>query len=149
LGGSLHGKHIDFEPRLEQGKWLANHFEIHAMIDISDGLAGDLRHILRAANLGAELLSDAIPISGAAKRQARQESSSKPPLLAALTDGEDFELLFTVAASDAVRLLDEWKKQFSDLRLTCIGKIIEGSGLKLRDRDGLREINLGGYAHFA
>ena len=66
-----------------------------------------------------------------------------------LTDGEDFELLFTVAASDAVRLLDEWKKQFSDLRLTCIGKIVEGSGLKLRDREGLREFNLGGYAHFA
>jgi len=149
LGGSRGGKHIDFEPRLDQGKWLASHVEIHAMIDISDGLAGDLRHILLAANVGAELLSDAIPISRAAKLQARQESSNKPPLLAALTDGEDFELLFTVAAGDAVRLLDAWKTAFSDLRLTCIGKIIEGAGLKLRDREGLREINLGGYAHFA
>ena len=49
LGGSLAGKHLEFEPRLAEARWLAEHFSIHAMIDLSDGLAGDLRHILKPA----------------------------------------------------------------------------------------------------
>jgi thiamine-monophosphate kinase len=149
LGGSLAGKHLDFEPRLREGQWLATHFDIHAMIDISDGLAGDLRHILRSSAAGAELLSDSIPISREAKLKARNESSAKPPLLAALTDGEDFELLFTIASGDAVTVLDAWKKQFPTLPLTCIGRVTEGHGLKLRDKNGLREIALHGYEHFS
>src|SRR5207244_7685165 len=78
LGGSLVGKHLDFEPRLAEARWLAEHFPIHAMMDISDGLAGDLRHILKASKVGAELLSDAIPTSRAAKLTARADSSAKP-----------------------------------------------------------------------
>ena len=149
LGGSLAGKHLDFEPRLREGRWLASQFDIHAMIDISDGLAGDLRHVLRSSGTGAELLSDSIPIAREAKLKAHHESSAKPPLLAALTDGEDFELLFTVASSDAVTVLDAWKKQFPELPLTCIGRITEGQSLKLRDKNGLREIALHGYEHFS
>jgi thiamine-monophosphate kinase len=148
LGGSLLGKHIDFEPRLAQGKWLANSSKVNAMIDLSDGLAGDLRHILKASQVGAELLSDAIPVSRAAKLQARGESAQKPPLLAALTDGEDFELLFTVAAKDAVSILDGWKAAFPEVKLSCIGRIIAGSGVKLRTTEGLRELSVEGYAHF-
>src|SRR6266436_425828 len=112
LGGSLAGRHMEFEPRLAEARWLAEQFSIHAMIDVSDGLAGDLRHILKASRVGAELLGAAIPISREARQNAKAESSAKPPLLAALTDGEDFELLFTVASSDAVLVLDGWKKQF-------------------------------------
>src|SRR5206468_1991960 len=67
LGGSQSGKHLEFEPRLFEARWLAGHFDIHSMMDISDGLAGDLPHILKASRAGAELLSDAIPISRAAK----------------------------------------------------------------------------------
>ena len=44
LGGSLAGKHLEFEPRLAEARWLAQHFQVHAMLDVSDGLAGDLRH---------------------------------------------------------------------------------------------------------
>jgi len=147
LGGSLAGKHLDFEPRLAEAQWLAQNFPIHAMIDLSDGLAGDLRHILRMSRVGAELLSQAIPISRAAKLQARAQSS--PPLLAALGDGEDFELLFTVAGGDAVRVLDGWKKQFPKLRLTCIGRITAAHGLKVRDKTGLHTLQTHGYVHFA
>lgn len=149
LGGSLSGKHLDFTPRITEAQWLANHFKVHAMIDISDGLAGDLRHLLRANNVGAELLSRAVPISRAAKLNARSESSAKPPLLAALTDGEDFELLFTVAGKDAVPLSDAWKKQFPDLRLSCIGKITTEPGLKIRDKEGVRVLGATGYVHFS
>src|SRR5262249_13237638 len=60
LGGSLLGRHLEAEPRLTEARWLADHFKVHAMLDISDGLAGDLRHILNASHVGAELLSSAI-----------------------------------------------------------------------------------------
>jgi thiamine-monophosphate kinase len=149
LGGSVSGKHLEFEPRLAEAQWLAEHFPVHAMIDISDGLAGDLRHLMRAAQLGAEILSQAIPISRAVKLHAHSESSAKPPLLAALTDGEDFELLFTVPGKQAVPLLDAWKKQFPKLKLSCIGKMTAEPGLKIRDKEGVRELNVTGYTHFS
>ena len=149
LGGSLTGKHLEFEPRLAEARWLAEHFPVHAMLDVSDGLAGDLRHLLTPGQLGAELLTAAIPISRDAKLQQRQESSAKPPLLAALTDGEDFELLLTVASRDAVPLLDAWKKEFPKLRLSCIGKITGAPGITLRDQSGVRPLNVHGYTHFA
>jgi thiamine-monophosphate kinase len=148
LGGSRAGKHLDFVPRLHEADWLASNFQIHAMMDVSDGLAGDLRHILTQSHAGAELHSSAIPISKPAKLLARAESSAKPPLAAALTDGEDFELLFTLAASDAVSLLDAWKIRFPELRLTCIGKITAEPGLRLRDKDGIRNLAAHGYTHF-
>ena len=149
LGGSLSEKHLEFEPRLDEARWLAENFSIHSMIDVSDGLAGDLRHLLQAGKVGAELMSSAIPISRAARLQSRAESSAKPPLLAALTDGEDFELLFTIASRDAVPLVDAWKKRFPKLRLSCIGKILDKPGLQIRGQHGVRPLNAHGYVHFA
>jgi len=149
LGGSLAGKHLDFEPRLAEARWLAQNFSLHAMLDVSDGLAGDLRHILKASRLGAELLATSIPISQEARRAAKAGSAAKPAMLAALTDGEDFELLFTVAGRDAVPVLDAWKKQFPRLALTCIGKIKEGEGITLRDKQGVRPLTAHGYVHFS
>jgi thiamine-monophosphate kinase len=145
LGGSLAGKHLEFEPRLDEALWLAEHFSIHAMIDLSDGLAGDLPHILKASGVGAELLKTAVPVSRAAKLQAQK----KPPIAAALTDGEDYELLFTIASRDAVKLLDAWKKNFPKLKLSCIGKIVAGEGIILRDKAGVQKLNTHGYVHFA
>jgi thiamine-monophosphate kinase len=149
LGASLAGKHLDFEPRLAEAHWLAQHFLPHAMLDVSDGLAGDLRHLLKASRVGAELLASAIPISREARRAAKEQSSAKPALLAALTDGEDFELLFTVARRDAVPLLDAWRKQFPALPLSCIGKITASDHITIRDKDGVRPLTAHGYVHFA
>ncbi len=149
LGGSIAGKHLDFEPRLAEARWLADHFAIHAMIDLSDGLAGDLRHILHAGKVGAVLHDPAIPISRAAKLAYKLKETSKPPLLAALTDGEDFELLFTAAPGDAVRLLDEWKREFPKIKLSCIGKIVPGEGVKIGNREGVRTLAAHGYTHFS
>lgn len=149
LGGSRAGRHLEFEPRLAEARWLAEHFAIHAMIDISDGLAGDLRHLIEAGKVGAELLKSAIPISRTARALARAESSTRPPLLAALTDGEDFELLFTLAARDAVALADAWSKVFPGVKLSCIGKITSEPGLRLRDKEGVRPFTGHGYVHFA
>lgn len=149
LGGSLAGKHLDFEPRLEEAQWLAKNFQPHAMIDLSDGLAGDLRHLLTASRAGAELYAPAIPISAAARKMSRAEAAGKTPLLAALTDGEDFELLFTVPSRQAVRLADRWKEKFPKTKLSCIGKILPKPGLHLRDKDGVRTLNVHGYVHFS
>jgi thiamine-monophosphate kinase len=149
LGGSLSGRHLEFEPRLAEARWLADHFSIHAMIDLSDGLAGDLRHIVHASHVGAELLDKSIPVSRVARLAAKGGASGKSPLLAALTDGEDFELLFAVASRDAVPLLDAWKKEFPELKLTCIGKITAGEGVTIRNKEGIRPMAAHGYEHFA
>ena len=148
LGGASAGRHLDFEPRLDEARWLAEHFSVHAMIDLSDGLAGDLRHLLNASGVGAELMKSAVPISRAAKEIARKNPFGKTPLAAALSDGEDFELLFTVAAGDAVTLHDAWKKHFPKLKLSCIGKIYAGEGITLRDKSGAQKSDAHGYVHF-
>jgi thiamine-monophosphate kinase len=149
LGGSIAGRHLEFEPRLAEARWLAEHFPIHALIDVSDGLAGDLRHVLNASKVGAELLKSAIPVSRAARLIAKRGDAAKPALVAALTDGEDFELLFTVASKVAVPLLDAWKKQFPELKLSCIGKLIAGEGIRLRDQTGVHPFSAHGYVHFS
>jgi thiamine-monophosphate kinase len=148
LGGSMAGKHMNFEPRLEEARWLGDRFEIHGTIDVSDGVAGDLRHLMAASGCGAELRAESIPISRAARRLARASSQAKPPLMAALTDGEDYELLFAVGKRDAVPLLDAWKTRFPDVRLTCIGRLTDRPGLMLLDREGARMLDVHGYTHF-
>jgi thiamine-monophosphate kinase len=156
LGGSLaSGRHLTFEPRLHEARWLTEQCEVRAMIDLSDGLAGDLRHLLKASGVGAELMTSAIPISKAARNAARADARDltgikrgKTPLDRALTDGEDFELLFTVPAPQVVKLMDAWRERFAGLKLSCIGRITKESGLILRDAGGSRSLNLDGYVHF-
>jgi thiamine-monophosphate kinase len=150
LGGSLAGRHLDFEPRIAEAQWLARHFHVHAMLDVSDGLAGDLRHLLKAGHVGAEILKSALPVSRAARLRAKEPgANARPAALAALMDGEDFELLFTVSGKDAVKLLDGWKKTFPHLKLSCIGKIVAGEGILLRDKHGAHPFSGHGYAHFS
>ena len=96
--------------------------------------------------LAFTVMGAAALLSGQALAQA--ESAAKPPLLAALTDGEDFELLFTVASRDAVPLLDAWRKQFPNVNLSCIGKITATEGVTLRDKQGVRPLTAHGYVHF-
>ena len=81
LGGSIQGRHLDFEPRLTEARWLAESFSIHSMIDLSDGLASDLRHVLKASHVGAELLAKAVPIS----REARLAADDSARVIEAAT----------------------------------------------------------------
>ena len=146
LGGSMAGHHLNFTPRLKEARWLSDQDIVHAMIDLSDGLATDLRHLL-SDQTGAELLTRALPIRRAAKERARDNPSGKTALLAALTDGEDYELLFTVSSKDAVPLLDGWKSAFPETPLHCIGKITDQPGIALRDNKGVKPLTLHGYDH--
>lgn len=103
LGGSILGHHLDFTPRLRESLALHAAVELHALIDVSDGLAADLNHILEESHCGAVLDAKAIPVSPAAVELSR--TSGKTPLQHALGDGEDFELVFTVSPADGEKLL--------------------------------------------
>jgi len=119
LGGSILGHHHRFTPRLAEGAWLAARPEVRSLMDLSDGLAKDL-HALTPANATPSLAAAAIPVSAAARTLARRDG--RPALDHALSDGEDFELLFTVAArADHARFEAAWKKKFRT-RLTRIGR---------------------------
>ncbi|MBN1436499.1 MAG: thiamine-phosphate kinase [Sedimentisphaerales bacterium] len=115
LGGSLQGRHLEFTPRLKESQLLAQDYQVHAMIDISDGLAGDLPHICNQSHVTAAINAAAIPISPAAQVDDN-------PLEAALTDGEDFELLFTLSPQQADKLEKDWPQQ-SLAPITRIGVI--------------------------
>lgn len=119
LGGSRLEWHWKFTPRLAEGQWLASRAEVHAMMDISDGLAKDLR-ALQPKGTRIALSKQAIPIS----RSARQHSktSGQPALLHALTDGEDYELVFAVSGrTQPDAFVREWHRHCEGL-LTCIGQ---------------------------
>lgn len=121
LGGSLLGQHYRFTPRLKEGAWLARQDDVCSMMDLSDGLAKDL-HALTPKGTRPALSSTAVPIAAAARKLARE--SKRSSLNHALTDGEDYELLFTLARKADRRAFERaWKKSFKT-SLACIGEFI-------------------------
>jgi thiamine-monophosphate kinase len=145
LGGSIKGRHLSFEPRVMEGMWLREQGWASAMIDVSDGLATDLRHILEMGQLGADLSGDKVPVSDAARHMDDQRTA----LDHALYDGEDFELLFTVPEGKRKFLESAWEESF-DLPLSAVGTITDKAGaINLVTDAGVRNIILkGGYQHF-
>ncbi len=139
LGGSILGHHHRFTPRLAEGAWLAGRPEVRSLMDLSDGLAKDL-HALTPTGATASLSAQAIPISAAARSLAKRDGRSA--LAHAISDGEDFELLFTVAArGDRTKLEAAWRKKFST-RLTCIGRFT-----RTPEPDALNLHEFHGYEH--
>jgi thiamine-monophosphate kinase len=114
LGGSIKGRHFRFEPRLAEGRWLAVHFPIHAMMDLSDGLGKDLPRMAQAAGLGVEVAMAALP---------RQRGCTVEQ---AWGDGEDYELLFALPAAEGERLARAWGQRFPKLPLTRIARLTAG-----------------------
>ncbi len=143
LGYSLQGKHLDFQPRMAEGLWLSQRRLANSMCDISDGLAMDLGHILKKSQAGAVLKLANLPIA----QPDRQDDRSG--LDHALYDGEDFELVFTVAPEKKDQLETEWRKHFTT-RLTAIGEITAELGIMLGENaNGERtELKAAGYQHF-
>lgn len=138
LGGSRKGRHLDFEPRVAEGRWLSRGRWATALIDITDGLATDLGHLVRASGVTAVVDEARIPVSAAARRRAD-----------AWTDGEDFELLFTVPKSRAAALERAWRKHFVR-PVHRIGDVVAGPArIRVRDAVGrARALTLRGYEHF-
>jgi len=129
LGGALRQKHLQFIPRIVESRWLTENFSIHAMMDLSDGLGADLPRLARVSKVGFKLNTENLPLTGGAK------------INDAISEGEDYELLFAVSARDRNRLEREWKKRFQRLPLTRIGSL---SQFSTKDNQLLPR----GYVHF-
>jgi len=137
FGGSIHGRHFDFEPRLRLASYLAAGYQVNSATDVSDSLTSDLMAIARASDVAMEIDLDAVPISADV-----QASDGKSALEHALGDGEDFELIFTVTEEVAARL-----DKATDLPtpITRIGRVQKGSPA-LSDCKG-QPIPVSGYDH--
>jgi thiamine-monophosphate kinase len=143
LGGSILGKHYRFEPRLPEGRWLASRREVRCLMDLSDGLAKDLLEITPAGLMPA-LSAAALPISRAARTLSRGDA--RTPVDHALSDGEDFELLFAVAArTDRAAFEKAWRDRFAT-KLTRIGRFAR-AGDSVSDAIPLAHYH--GYEHLA
>jgi len=129
LGGSLHEKHLRFVPRIKESRWLTKNFHVHAMMDLSDGLGVDLPRLAKASELGFKIEKESLPLTrGATIRNA-------------ISDGEDYELLFAISPRDRARLQTSWQKRFPKLPLSRIGKLV--SKFEIRDSRLPH-----GYVHF-
>ncbi len=108
LGGSLRRQHhLKFTPRLMEARWLATHIPIHAMMDLSDGLGSDLPRMAKASRTGFEIQPTLLPRTpGCSVEQA-------------ISDGEDYELLFAIPPKKEAFLIQQWP--FPRLKLTKIG----------------------------
>jgi len=148
LGGSILGKHFHFIPRVREARFLVRNFKLNAMIDVSDGLARDLGHILAESGKSAVLYGNRVPVDQAARVLARK--TGKNPLEHALGDGEDFELLFTVSLREGKKLLA--LKKVLGTPVSFIGKIEDGKGLFIqaseRSSEKRKRISCSGFSHF-
>src|SRR5262249_47633407 len=140
LGGSILGKHLDFTPRVREALELHARADLHAMIDISDGLAADVNHLCEESRCGAVLRAESVPIAPA----ARGMTDRRPPLEHALGDGEDFELVFALAEDDARKLLAE--QPVAGIRLSHVGECV-AEGLWLEEGGRRRPLAPAGYVH--
>jgi thiamine-monophosphate kinase len=129
LGGATKQKHLKFVPRIAESRWLTENFPIHAMMDLSDGLGADLPRLTKASRVGFTIEIENLPL-------ARDATIDK-----AISEGEDYELLFAIPRRDRNRLEREWRKKFRKLPLTRIGR--------LSPQSAIRNLQLkGGYVHF-
>lgn len=148
LGGSLHGRHLSFEPRLEAGQWLIGEAEVTAMMDVSDGLGKDLPALLGSAFF-ARLDREAIPIHDDARIMSKH--SGKSVLEHVLNDGEDYELLFARTGRRDEAAFARRFKEATGLTVSCIGKVDtkdECESCSLIDQATGKPIAGQGYAHF-
>jgi thiamine-monophosphate kinase len=133
LGGAVKQKHLRFIPRIVESRWLTKNFSIHAMMDLSDGLGADLPRLARASRVGFGIDWENLPLTRGAKIDD------------AISDGEDYELLFAIAQRDRNGLEREWRKKFPKLPLTRIGRLNPKSESALGGRNAKLP---GGYVHF-
>lgn len=113
LGRSVEtGHHFRFTPRLPEGAWLARQPDVRAMIDVSDGLAKDLRPLTPRGAVPA-IEPESVPRRGSAT------------LASALSEGEDYELLFAHAGrADQAAFAQKWRRAFPRVPLSCIGRFV-------------------------
>ena len=138
LGGSGFGKHLEFEPRVNEAEKIATMVRLNAMIDISDGLSSELNRICAQSGVGAIIYAEQIPIS-------KEAQTTENPLSSAVNDGEDFELLFTLSKTDCQELLNNWSEP---VPITRIGEITNTRKMQIIMPDGrIMDLPVKGYDH--
>ncbi len=151
LGASLPTRHhVSFTPRLAEGAWLARQRDVRAMMDVSDGLAKDLRALTPAGGAPA-LEAAALPLRQGVKRgDGETVGPSRADLRGALTDGEDYELVFALAGqADREKFAAAWKRAFPRVRLSCIGRFVKAkelpsTAIRMADYQGYEHLTEGG-----
>ncbi|MGH7457652.1 MAG: thiamine-phosphate kinase [Longimicrobiaceae bacterium] len=142
--GPARDRFVRPRPRLREALWLAGRKVPAAMIDLSDGLAGDAAHLAAAGGVAVVLEWDRLPVQPLLRRH---EAKAQAVLRLALSGGEDFELCFCARKGSVEPHLEEFEKEFG-LPLTRVGRVEAGEGVAL-DRDGERQpLDSGGYQHF-
>jgi len=132
-------------PQVTAGHLIATSMLASAMIDISDGLASDLRHICEESGVGARIVEEHLPLSEELK--AFCAGNDLDPHALALTGGEDYELIFTVPEKNAASLEKAMKS--GGYPVYRIGGIVTGSALRLVSPDGTeKEMTRSGFDHF-
>ena len=131
FGGSILGHQFDFEPRVAEALLLHERYDLHAGIDVSDGLSLDLSRLAAESGCGAAVRPRDVPLSDAAHELARRDG--RTALAHALSDGEDFELVLAVPEESARRMLAERPVA---VPLTVIGEFVETPGLWQVDIQG-------------
>ena len=145
-GNYLIKRHLDPQPRMAEGKEISRRRAASSMIDVSDGLLADLRHILDESVVGARLRLEQLPLSPRYRECLRRGSADF--YAAALCGGEDYELLFTVPP-EKEKIIAALRRRFS-VPLTRIGEVTGKKGeLKILDASG-REVSYKreGFTHF-
>ena len=141
--------HNNPKPYIEEGMFLSDFSQVHAMMDVSDGVASDLNHILNLSKVDAVINFEAIPISNAMYKVAEQQRWNAHEL--AMTGGEDYRLLFTVSPDSCDDINKLYKDKFG-VKFFVIGKIVEprSDDFKIGWHSyGERiYIELNGYTHF-
>lgn len=133
-------------PRVEAGRALAASGRVHAMMDLSDGIASDLARLARASGLGARVEAESVPVDPSARAVA--SALGGDALNWALAGGEDFELMFTCDPGEAPLLAELVAEAAGGLAVTQVGRLIPGPGVTL-SRGGKEEpIGYMGYDHF-
>lgn len=128
LGGATRARHLRFVPRIKESRWLTKNFFVHAMMDLSDGLGADLPRLAKASKVGFTIDRESLPLAPGATIDN------------AVSDGEDYELLFAISPRESDRLQRSWRKKFSKLPLTRIGCLSRLSTLNSQLS--------GGFVHF-
>jgi thiamine-monophosphate kinase len=145
FGGSILGRHLDFEPRVAEALLLNDRYQLHAAIDASDGLSLDLARLAEESRCGAVVQTEAVPVAADAQRLAALRADGRTPLDHALSDGEDFELIMAVPPPDARRMISE---QPLGVPLSDIGEFVAQPGLWRRNGNGPPQpLPPAGYVH--
>jgi thiamine-monophosphate kinase len=138
VGGSILGHLFDFTPRVREALILHERYELHAGIDISDGLAIDCSRLATASGCGAVIFTDRVPIAADAFRLSEQEAAPDRHATAlqhALSDGQDFELLIAASPDTAKAVL---RDQPLDCPVTHVGELVSSAGLWQQSKTGER-----------